>query len=318
VEQGAAGHQRAGGLNLISLQEVREALTGPIAALHTTFNRDGSIDFGGLRNLIDSSISGGARTMLLTHGDSLYTVLSDEEIAEVTRVVAKHTGDRAMVVAADGGWWTGQTVAFADRARDVGADVLMTKPPDWAGSCTVDTFVEHYAAVAERIPVMVVTNVWAGRTDLGLRTIEALRDRVDGIVAIKDDLLGQFARKMTTLVHDKWAVFAGGEKQNHLDIVHYGAVGYMSTFVKFAPAVATEYWQATQRGDWTGAAQVIRDHDRPYFDYVRKLRGGHDAAIHGVLELYDIAGRWRRKPYYSLSDQEMEAMRDFFKSRGWL
>jgi dihydrodipicolinate synthase/N-acetylneuraminate lyase len=123
---------------------------------------------------------------------------------------------------------------------------------------------------------------------------------------------------MTTLVHDRWAVFAGGEKQNHLDIVHYGAVGYMSTFVKFRPDVATEYWQATQRGDWTGAADVIRDHDRPYFDYTRRLRGGHDAGIHGVLELYGIAGRWRRRPYHSLTDKEMEGMRDFFKSRGWL
>jgi 4-hydroxy-tetrahydrodipicolinate synthase len=303
---------------MISRQEVRVALTGPIASLNTPFNRDGSIDYSGLRDLIDSNIRGGAHTVLLTYGDSLYSLLTDDEIAEVTRVVAEHTGDRAMVVAADGGWWTGKTVEFAKYARDAGADVLMVKPTDWGASCTVDTFVEHYAAVAEHIPVMVVTNVWAGKTDLGLRTIEALRDRVEGIVAIKDDLLGEFARKMAVLVSDRWAVFAGGRKQDHLELAHYGAVGYMSPFVKFKPGVTADYWQAVQRGDWTKASEFVRDYDWPYFGYIKNLRGGTDAGVHGMLELYGIAGRWRRKPYYSLSDQEMEAMRDFFKSRGWL
>ena len=129
---------------------------------------------------------------------------------------------------------------------------------------------------------------------------------------------GVFARKMTALVHDKWAVIAGGLKENHLEIVHYGGVGYMSTFIAFKPSVTAEYWQATQRGDWAKATEIIRDYDWPYFEYVLSLKGGHDAGLHGVFELYGIAGRWRRKPYYSLSDEELEAMRGFSQSRGWL
>ena len=303
---------------MISREEVREALTGPIASLSTVFSRDGSIDYAGLRNLIDRNIAGGTKTILLTYGDSLFSLLTDDEVAEVTRVVAEHTGDRAMVVAADGTWWTGKTVEFAQYCREVGADVLMVKPPVWGASCTVETFVEHYGAVADHIPVLVVTNVWAGNTDLGLRTLEVLRDKVDGIVAIKDDLGGEFVRKMTVLLQDRWAVFAGGQKQNHLQIAHYGAVGYMSTFVTFKPSVTAEYWQATQRGDWNRATEIVRDHDWPYFEYVMGLKGGFDAGLHGVLELYGIAGRWRRQPYYSLSDEELEAMRGFFQSRGWL
>ena len=123
---------------------------------------------------------------------------------------------------------------------------------------------------------------------------------------------------MTALVGDKWAVFAGGQKQNHLDIVNYGAVGYMSTFVTFKPSVTADYWQTIQGGDWTKAAEIVRDHDWPFFEYTGKLQGGFDAGNHGVLDLYGIAGRWRRNSYYSLNDEEMEAMRDFFMSRGWL
>ena len=303
---------------MISHEKVREHLTGPIASLNTVFNRDGSIDYGGLRSLIDADISGGTKTILLTYGDSLYSLLTDDEIADVTKAVVEHTGDRAMVVAADAGWWTGKTVEFARYARDVGADVLMVKPPTWAASWTEDTFVEHYASVAKEIPVMLVTNVFFGATELGLRTIERVRDKVENVVSIKDDIHGEFVRKMTALVHEKWAVFAGGGKQTHLEMVHYGAIGFMSTFIMFHPRVTADYWGAIERGDWEMAAKVIEDHDWPFMDYLLNLRGGFDAGIHGVLELYGVAQRWRRNPYYSLNDGEMEQLRDFFQARGWL
>ena len=303
---------------MISREQVRHHLSGPIASLSTVFNRDGSIDYDGLRSLIDADISGGTKTILLTWGDSLFSLLTDDEIAEVTKVVVEHTGTRAMVVAADGTWWTGKTVEFAKYVRGLGADVLMVKPPIWAGSCTVDTFVDHYAAVAEHIPVMLVTNVFESNTELGLRTIERVCEEVDNVVAIKDDISGEFACKMTSMVHDKWAVFSGGNKQTYLNIIHYGAVGFMSSFVTFNPAVTNDYWGSIGRGEWEMAAKVISNHDWPFMEYICKLPGGFDSGIHGVLELYGIAQRWRRNPYRSMTDAEMEQLQDFFKVRRWL
>jgi 4-hydroxy-tetrahydrodipicolinate synthase len=301
-----------------SREEVREALTCPIASVPTLFLRDGSIDFDGVRNYIDFTIAGGTKTILITYGDSLYSLLSDREIAEMTRVVVEHTASRALVVAADGIWATPQEIEFAEYARGVGADVLMVLPPDWAVSCTAETFVEHYAAIAQHIPVMVVTNVFARRQALGLEVLVTLRDEVEGIVAIKDDVGGDFVRKMCLLVHDHWAVFAGGQKQNHLDIVPYGCDGYLSTFIQFKPSVAQEYWTATQTGDWGRARDIISTYDMPYFDFVIGLPGGFDAGIHGVLELFGIAQRWRRKPYYTLNDEDMDRLADFFRQKSLL
>jgi 4-hydroxy-tetrahydrodipicolinate synthase len=301
-----------------SREEIREALTCPIASVPTLFNRDGSIDFDGVRNFIDFAIAGGTKTILITYGDSLYSLLSDKEIAEMTQVAVEHTASRALVVAADGIWATPQEIEFAAYVREVGADVLMVLPPDWAMSCTLETFVEHYATIAQHIPVMVVTNVFARRQALGLKVLETLRDEVDGIVAIKDDVGGDFVRKMCLLVHDRWAVFAGGQKQNHLDILPYGCDGYLSTFIQFKPRVAQDYWTAAQTGDWSRARDIISTYDMPYFDFVIGLPGGFDAGIHGVLELFGIAQRWRRKPYHTLNDEEMERLADFFRRKSLL
>ncbi len=63
------------------------------------------------------------------------------------------------------------------------------------------------------------------------------------------------------------------------------------------------------------ATEIIRDYDMPYFDFIKRLRGSFDAGMHGVYELFGIAKRWRRKPYYSLTDEEMEKLADFLKAK---
>jgi len=56
----------------------------------------------------------------------------------------------------------------------------------------------------------------------------------------------------------------------------------------------------------------------PFFDLIGQLPGGFDSGMHGKMELFRIAKRWRRKPYYSLNDEEMERLADFFKSKSLL
>ena len=300
-------------------QEIRSALTGPFGSIRTPFTKDGGVDTKGLRNHVERNLENGAGTILLTAGDSHFLILSDSEIAQVTRVTVEQTAGRALVVAADRYHSTSRSVDFARYVRDVGADVLMVLPPDWAGSCTSQTLAEHYGAVAREMPGMGVTNLYGPRgLDFALETMKILVEQVDGIVAVKDDVKGQFARRMCLLVHERWAVFSGGMKQNHLDLHPYGCNGYMSTYIAFHPQVARQYWSAIQDGNLARAIEVIKTCDMPLFDFLAKLQGGFDAGMHAMLEIYGIAGRWRRKPHYSLSDGEMEVLRDHLQGLGVL
>ena len=296
--------------------EIRQCLSCPVASIRTPFNTDGSIDFNGLRNYVEFSITAGSKTMLITHGDSLFTLLSDDEIGEITRAVVEQTAGRAMVCAATNAWNTYKTVNFAKYSREVGADILMVMPPDWGHSCTPESIVDHYAAAAAHIPVMVVTNIFIQRgINFGLETLRIALEKVDGIVAIKDDMCNDFGRKMSLLVHDKWAVIAGGQKQHHLNTYPYGCDGYLSTFITFKPDIANAYWAAIQSNDLIKARNIIRDYDFPYFNFIATLQGGFDAGMHGVYELFGIAKRWRRKPYYSLNDAEMERLASFMRQK---
>ena len=305
---------------MISKDEVKQRLTGPISSIRTPFAKDGAVDFGALRTLIDFCIDAGTKTVLLTAGDSHYTCLNDREIAEVTKVACEQTAGRAMVVAADRDYSTARAIELAEYVRDVGADVLMCRPPDWALSCTPETLAEHYAAVAAHVPVMIVTNVFRPPRgpEFGLKTIGLALDMSDNVVAVKDDVIGDFARRLCMQVAGRCATFSGGLKVNHMNVVPYGVDGYLSTFITFKPSVTWEYWGAVESGDLAAACRIIKQVDMPFFDYIGALPGGFDAGIHGVMELFGITKRWRRKPYYSLNDEQMERLGDFLKRLGVL
>ena len=299
--------------------EVRAHLTGPISSISTPFSEDGSVDYDGLRSLIDFVLAAGSRTVLLTVGDSHYICLSEAEIAEVTRVTCEHTAGRAMVVAADRQHDTGRSIAFAESARDLGADVLMVLPPNWGPSCTSTSLAEHFGAVSKVMPVMIVTGVFLPMGDaFALETIEKTLDSSANVVAIKDDMCGDFARRLCLLAHEQVAVFAGGQKVNHMNMWPYGCDGYMSTYISMAPEIAHRYWDAVEAKDLGTARAIIRDYDMPFFDFIKTVTGGWNAGVHGAMELFCVTKRWRRKPYHTIDETDMERLRGFFGEKGLL
>jgi dihydrodipicolinate synthase/N-acetylneuraminate lyase len=298
--------------NAIDRAWVRDSLTGPFSAVHPIFKRDGALDWDALRTQIERNLAAGSKTQLLTYGDSLHTLLTDQEVADVLRVVIEHTAGRAMVVAADRAWWTGKECEFADFALAAGADLLMVLPPNWGGGPTHDSYVAHYREVARHIPVMLVTAPFIANQATGLAVIRTLRDTEPNVIAIKDDVTGEFARKMALAVHDQWAVFSGGQKQNHLDLAPYGCDGYMSTYLHFLPEVAHAWARAVAAGDLAACAEIIRVYDHPWFEYAAREAGAFDAMFHASQEVFGIGGRWRRSPYHSFTDEQMERLRAFY------
>ena len=148
--------------------------------------------------------------------------------------------------------------------------------------------------------------------------LQTLVDEEPGVVALKEDVTGEFGRRVASICHGTWAVISGGQKQNHLDLHAYGCDGYMSTFMHFNPSVAKRYWAAVSTGDLAAATDVIERFDRPYFDRVMTMPGGFDAGIHATLQAAGLAGRWRRAPYHDLPDAEYEAFAAFLADEGLL
>jgi 4-hydroxy-tetrahydrodipicolinate synthase len=299
--------------------EYKKLLTGPCVSVRTPFRKDGNIDYEALRRQIDFGIDAGANAVILTYGDSLYSLLGDDEIAQLTKKCVDYVNKRVTLVAATGQWHTAKTREFAAYSAEVGADMLMVLPPDWGGSCTVETLVQHYAAAGELIPVMVVDNYLGSRSpSFALAVIKALYENVPRVVALKDDVTGTLVRQICLMTHDRWALIAGGQKQNHINMLPYGVDGYFSLMTTFNPDIARRYWNAVKNNQMDDAISIVRDYDMPIFNYLLTLEGGFDAGMHGMLEIAGLGKRYRRAPYHSLTDDQMEKLHDFLKSKPYI
>ena len=294
--------------------EVREALSGPWPTIKTPFTKNGEIDKAALNKQVDFLIDAKSKAIVLTWGDSLFSVLTDDEIAEVTRIVLERVNRRAYVVAATHQWWTGKAAEFTQYAAELGADMIMGLPPDWANSTTVDQLVDYYAALGEHLPVMIVTNYLARRGKrFSLDLCQRLMRDVPRVIALKDDLCNAIAHEIFLATQDRWSLSAGGQKRNHLQLLPFGVRGYLSTFMGFNPNIARRYWNAIESNDLETACTVIRDYDIPFFDHIGAYEGGFSAAIYGIYEILGISTRYRRKPYYSLTDEQIEKLATFLK-----
>lgn len=297
----------------------KKGLTGPVVSVRTPFTRNGDIDYEALRKQIDFSIEGGANAIILTYGDSLFSLLTEKEIAELTKKCVEIVNRRVMLVAASGQWPTAKTKEFAEYSAKAGADILMVLPPDWAGSCTVETLVQFYAAAGEHIPIMVVDNYLGARApSFALAVIKELYEKVPQVVALKDDVTGTLVRQICLMTHERWAIIAGGQKQNHINMLPYGVDGYFSLMTTFNPEIARKYWNAIKTNQMDVAVGIVKDYDMPVFNYLLTLEGGFDAGMHGMLELTGLGKRYRRAPYHSLTDSQMEKLKDFLKSKPYV
>ena len=96
-----------------------------------------------------------------------------------------------------------------------------------------------------------------------MEVIRALYDRVPGMVAVKDDILGDFGIELCTTVHDWWAVVSGGLMENHTFQLSYGVDGYLCALMSFKPEITWDYWDCVQANDYEAAWKIIREKEMP-------------------------------------------------------
>ena len=298
----------------MEIQEIQKAFMSAIPSIRTPFTKGGNIDFISLRRMVDFCIDGGSTALVITMGDSLFTSLSEQEIVDVTRTVVQQSAGRAAVAACTGYWNTRQCVEFARTVREIGVDILMLLGSNWyPGICCADDIVNHFKAVADEIPVMANTGYlgWHGHPT-GLEVTKRLVDEVPNVIAAKADVTGEYDRKTCLIAGEKWAIFSGGTKQFHLDLYPYGCKGHMATFITFRPEITHKYWNAITKGDIPTAVSVIKDYDYPFFEMISGLPGGFDAGMHALDEIFGSGQRYRRLPYHSLDDADIDRLRAFF------
>ncbi len=239
-------------------------LTGSIVALITPMLDDGSVDYAGLRKLVDWHIAEGTDCIGVVGTTGESPTVNVEEHCEIIRVsveqAAKHTERFVPIMAGCGANSTAEAIELARYAKKVGAHSQLQVVPYYNRPTQEGQYL-HFKKIIESVALpMYLYNV-PGRTvaDMAHDTVMRLAE-VDGIVGIKE-ATGNIERAQWLIraVRERGLKNFGiysGDDPTAVALMLCGGQGNISVTANIAPRKMHELCMAAVAGDVATAMRL--------------------------------------------------------------
>lgn len=229
---------------------------GSIVALVTPMNEDGSLDFAGLKRLIDWHIENNTDAFVFLGSTGEGICLDDMERRELLSVAVAHVNGRKPVIVGTGHASTIKTIELTKQAMTEGADACLVVTP-YYNRPPQEGLYRHYAALSEAVPLPIILYNVPTRTasDLMPETVARLAD-IANIVGIKD-ATGKLERlqEMQERCGDK-VTYYSGDDPTALDFMMQGGKGVISITSNIAPRLMYELCVAALQKDHDAAKKI--------------------------------------------------------------
>ena len=297
-------------------EELKKALAAPIVTVPGLFTRSGAQDLENVRSSVEFVITNGIKVILLTMGDTNYTLQSEPEIRALAKAVIDQAAGRAtVIVGTNMNWWRDQQIEFARYVENLGADgVMILRPTPSLGDSPdfEDPLFEMFQAVADSIECGIVLN--------GVFSMKLLKRlaEIPSVIGLKEDAGDPWCHDALWTVGKELAVFNGGQKWRFLYGKLWNMVGYLTSFGLWAPQVTHQFWEAVEQKDLFAAAEIVDKYDNPFFEFAINHPKGFHPVRNASMEVFGRGSRWMRQPEPSLNDREMDELRAVFDKMGLL
>ena len=231
-------------------------ISGSIVAIVTPMHEDGSLDFPGLRKLIDWHIAEGTDSIVIVGTTGESPTVTVEEHCELIKVAVEQSAKRVPIIAGTGGNSTAEAIELTRYAHDVGADASLLVVP-YYNRPTQEGMYRHFKTIAEAVDIPVILYNVPGRTvaDMSNETILRLTD-VPNIVGVKD-ATGNIARgtDLLRLAPSTFAVYSGDDA-TAMALMFCGGHGNISVTANVAPRLMHELCVAARSGKTAEAIAI--------------------------------------------------------------
>ena len=215
-------------------------IKGSIVAIVTPMHADGSLDFPGLRKLIDWHIAEGTDSIVIVGTTGESATVSVEEHCELIKLTVEHAKGRIPIIAGAGGNSTAEAIKLTRYAKEAGADAVLQVVP-YYNRPTQEGMYQHFKAIAEAVDIPVILYNVPGRTvaDMSNETIVRLA-AIANIVGVKD-ATGNIGRgiDLLRLVPADFAVYSGDDP-TAMALMLCGGHGNISVTANVAPRAMHE------------------------------------------------------------------------------
>ena len=210
-------------------------LQGSIVALVTPFNKDGSVNFEKLGELLEFHIANksGGIVILGTTGEA--STLSFEEEAEIVKYSVKKVNHRVPLIVGSGSNETEKAVTMSEKYSKLGADYVLVITP-YYNKTNESGLIKHFTAVADASHCPVIVYNVPGRTgmSMSIHAVEVLskHPNIYGIKEASGNM--SYSMKVSKFLSDDFIMLSGND-DIIVPMMSIGAKGVISVLTNCAP-----------------------------------------------------------------------------------
>ncbi len=231
-------------------------IVGSIVALVTPMQEDGSVDYPGLRRLIDWHIEQGTDCIGVVGTTGESPTVSVDEHCEIIRMSVAHAAGRVPIMAGAGANSTREAIELTRFSKDVGADCSLQVVP-YYNKPSQEGIYRHFKAIAEAVDLPVVLYNVPGRTVADLQPETALRlAQVPGVIGVKE-ASGNIERAAQLIKHAPpgFSIYSGDDG-TAIALMLLGGHGNVSVTANVAPRLMHELCIAAIGGEVQRAREL--------------------------------------------------------------
>jgi len=236
---------------------------GAYTAIVTPFNRNGSVDFGKLRELVELQVKNGIDGIVPVGTTGESPTLDVKEHEQVIETTIAAVNKRVKVIAGTGANSTSEALELTRHAKNAGADATLQVTP-YYNKPNATGLVRHFSAVADLGLPTVLYNI-PGRTgrEIPMETVVELAKHPN-IVAIKE--AGGSVDRVSQIVTRCRLEVLSGDDSLTLPMMSVGGVGVISVASNVAPKAVADMVHAALRGDFAAARKLHQQYYRLFTD----------------------------------------------------
>jgi 4-hydroxy-tetrahydrodipicolinate synthase len=284
---------------------MRPKFHGVAPALTTPMLEDGSIDFDGLKKLLQHVSDGGVDYLVVqgTTGESATT--DKEEKKSILEFIKANNPKNLPIVYGIGGNNTPEVVKEIQSTDFQGIDAILSVCP-YYNKPGARGVIAHYTAIADACPVPVIMYNIPGRSGINMSAATTLElAKHPNIIGIKE--ASCIIEQVMEINKDKpedFLIISGDDVQG-VPIIACGGVGVMSVIANAVPAKFSEMIHSALDGNFLKARTMLGN-----FLAIDPLlyEEGNPVGVKKILEIKGICGSDVRLPLVKASEELGERM----------
>ena len=286
-----------------------QELIGTGVALVTPFNEDKSVDFEGLKRLVNYQIDNGINYLVILGTTGEPATLTSEEKELIKATIIKENNGRLPLVIGIGG---NNTMAIVEelKSTDLSDYCAILSVSPYYNKPTQEGIYQHFKAISEASPKPIILYNVPSRTGVNVlpKTVIRIANDFKNIVAIKEaagDII-----QVQRLIQNKPADFMviSGDDMIALPMVLAGGVGVISVIGQGLPKDFSEMIQLGLKGN-VSVANAIHYKVMESIDYI--FEEGNPAGIKALLKTLNICTENVRLPLVNASYDLQEKINTF-------